>query len=201
MNSSRLLIDLRDALDDLETKAQASVQVGALRTYLADWERNMQSSPVADNESIRAAHIEQYKHQLSTSSAWSLEMFEAVIEAGQSALKAATIINGGAAAAVLAFIGSAMKPGALADQIAVVSPLGSAWFCFMLGLGVAGTASGFRYLSQAGFAQSAALDTKGGQRWGWFGTAFQIGSVILGIAAFAAFFVGSWKLARIFQSI
>ena len=44
--------------------------------------------------------------QYDAQNAWELQMFKSVILAGQTALKSTILINGGAAVALLAFIGS-----------------------------------------------------------------------------------------------
>ena len=78
-------------------------------------------------------------------------MFRSVISYGQSALKSATLINGGGAVALLAFIGHVWS-----SQLSrvMVTGLGFSLLLFVLGVLCASVASGTTYLSQ-GFYHEA----------------------------------------------
>ena len=140
---------------------------------------------------------------MAANSGASSEMFKSVIEAGLSALRAATLINAGAAAAVLAFIGSILKPGGTAVALISMTPLGFAWFMYMLGLGFAGTAAGFRYLTQACFSRhfDHQLHQPDPSRWELVGTIFNIVSIALVASAFGLFFWGSWEIAMLLRTL
>jgi hypothetical protein len=75
----------------------------------------------------------------------SLEMFRSVINAGQSALKAAMIMNGGAAVALLALLGHAASD---ASTKSLVAKLAFPLFLFVLGVLFSGVATGVNYVSQ-----------------------------------------------------
>lgn len=72
-------------------------------------------------------------------------LFNAVIAAGQSALKSAILINGGACVALLAFIGGTLD--SLPDKT-LLSWLLVSTFLLVLGTLFAAVASGLTYLSQ-----------------------------------------------------
>ena len=73
------------------------------------------------------------------------ELFKAVILSGQSALKSAILINGGAAVALLAFIGSRFE--FLEDKTQKILILVS-MIMLIIGVLVAAIASGLTYLAQ-----------------------------------------------------
>lgn len=118
------------------------------------------------------------------------EMFKAVIESGQTAIKSALLINGGAATALLAVMAEAFKsPGS--ELRALAPALGWAWLLFVVGLGFAGSSSGARYLSQHFYGQaefdSAAkspMHTAAADVW-------RRVAVTLALGSFALFFVGA----------
>lgn len=107
-------------------------------------------------------------------------MFDSVIEAGQTALKGAMLINGGAATALLAVIAEAFKSkdGLLPS---LVPHLSLAWLCFVSGLGLAGLALGCRYFSQHAYSDNA---FRRGDRW-------NTASRASGVSSLLAFFLGS----------
>lgn len=78
------------------------------------------------------------------------EMFKSVIIAGQAALKSAILINGGAAVALLAFIGSVFK---VSQNNEVVTTLSHAMFCFVIGVLSGAIASGVVYITQFVYAR------------------------------------------------
>jgi hypothetical protein len=156
MNAKDLLKDLRDAVKGASVANQNAIQIDALLRYLDNWETSA-SGLEQETTAQHARKLEEWKAQLSVSSASSMEMFKAVIEAGQTALKSSIVINGGAAAALLAVLAEALKaeqPNALG---ALLSPLGWAWLSFMSGLGLAGFCTAIRYLSQASYAEAMRL--------------------------------------------
>src|SRR5712692_328687 len=97
---------LKEALQRLKKDGVEHVTVDALLDYLG----KLEAAGVQDGPTVVA--LEHYKAQLT---AWierqkevasiNLEGFKSVILAGQSSLRSAMLINGGAAVAVLAYIG------------------------------------------------------------------------------------------------
>ncbi|EOC1797619.1 hypothetical protein [Vibrio fluvialis] len=74
-----------------------------------------------------------------------LEMFRSVITSGQAALKASMVINGGAAVALLAFMG---KIWGSSITTGVASSLSGSTFMFCIGIILGALASGTTYFSQ-----------------------------------------------------
>jgi len=75
-------------------------------------------------------------------------MLRATITTGQSALKSSLLINGGAALAILAFIG---KIWSVSEPIPYFISLSLLYY--VLGVLSGAVASGFTYISQAGYAE------------------------------------------------
>ena len=120
-------------------------------------------------------------------------MFKSVVEAGINALKSSMIINGGAAIALLAFIGNILKEPK-ASSVISVSCIGYALLIFVLGTGFGGTATGSRYLSQFFYSKALEKMLTGKEKSFslYIGHIINFLTVTLGILSFAAFFYGGW---------
>jgi hypothetical protein len=191
MDAVELINDLRVSLDEVKSQGNATIPVAGLETYLAEMER---IASVSQAELIEANQREQARHKFEhdfevwkvsapLQNANSVEMFKSVIEAGQTALKSATLINGAAAIALLAFLGNLLTktvPGGVAFPIPAIN---YAMFVFVCGVGFAGIATGIRYLAQ--FAYSS--------NWYRLGHTLNLISNVLAAASFCAFFWGGYK--------
>ncbi len=145
-----------------------------------------------DFASIELANKE-YEHQMDV---WrvnspieaqrNIEMFKATLEAGQTAIKSLTIINGGAAIALLAFIGNALNKDRPIDVSGFHCPL----MIFVTGVGLAGLTSALRYFSQDAYNYK-----------NWLGTTFKILAVVGGILSLVAFAYGTIATSSAFQNI
>ena len=195
MNTKGLLDDLRDALKGV---INPTVQVDALNKYLDNWEKSAAATQT-QTEAQHTRQLEQWKAQLAASSATSVEMFKAVIESGQTALKSSIVINGGAAAALLALLAEGLKSNGAGQWGALLSPLGTAWLMFMLGLGCAGIATAFRYLSQALYSNSLSLGEHTDGKWYRFGNLVRNIAATLGFLSYGLFFAGAVKIFFVMQ--
>lgn len=196
MDAKELLVDLRDALKGV---TQPTVQVDALNKYLDNWEKSAAETQT-QTEAQHTRELEQWKAQLAASSATSIEMFKAVIEAGQTALKSSIVINGGAAAALLALLAEGLKSNGAGQWGALLSPLGTAWLMFMLGLGCAGIATAFRYLSQALYSNALSLGERTDGKWYRFGSLVRNIAATLGFLSYGLFFAGAVRIFLVMQS-
>ncbi|QUP53192.1 hypothetical protein GO998_05140 [Ralstonia syzygii] len=170
------------------------ILVANLEVYLATvLEKARAEESAAGAEKIDQANhqLEVWKAQLSASTNHSIEMFKAVIEAGQTALKSAIVINGGAAAALLAFAGNAITKGQVLAGDPLLSQIGIGLALFVTGLGCAGLASGMRYLAQ--FAYSEFHYNRKRVRMRAAGTVVNWLSITLGAASFGCFFFGGYS--------
>lgn len=189
MKVSEILQIYRDAIATARDSGVGHVTIEDLQTFAAEVEKTASETPadVAAGE----ASMEAYKAKLSAL-AFSLqqdhekdlEMLRATIATGQSALKSALLINGGAAVAVLAFIGnvwSNSRAGSLLPSLSYGLSL------FVWGVMSAACAAGATYLSQAGFGGEFGIHS---QRIGRFGMPVAIVGVV---GAYVLFGFGAWQ--------
>jgi hypothetical protein len=145
------------------------------------------------NEEIDSTQMEKYKAELQlwikqneAAQASSLEMFRAVILAGQNALKTAFLMNGGATIALLAFLGKLSEQHQ--DKIAIFS---SSLIVFVVGVLAITVASGLTYLSQWFFAGSESWKQKTG-----FGLNILV--IVFGLASYGLFIWGAIRAYKAF---
>lgn len=193
MKRSEVIQQIIVAVEEFAKTGQSAIPVQNMRLYLDGMIETVaaqEASPLPITEAQAAHGLEVWKTKLTASSAMSVEMLKATIEAGQTALKSAIIINGGAAIAMLAFIGNALAKWNDAAGSSLLTNVGVALFMFMVGTGAAGTSTGFRYLAQFVYAAPPSANAR---PWltAW-GSAANCISIMLGIASFASFFAGGW---------
>ncbi|MFM0432339.1 hypothetical protein PQQ75_25235 [Paraburkholderia aspalathi] len=191
MKASDAIKEIQDAVLGAEKSGAKELSIANLNSYLSGiltTAIEREGAAPAISEAQAAHQLEVWKAQLSAHTAMSTEMLKSTVEAGQTALRSAIVINGGAAATIMAFAGNAITKGQLQAGGPLLSQIGSALLWFMVGVGTAGVASGFRYLSQAGYAHSNGHDAHRG--WAYMGSGSNIVSIALAAASFAAFFIG-----------
>lgn len=166
MKASEALKQVLDAVIEAEKGGAKDISIENLKVYLghiaAVVEQDEHQATTAVSEEQVSRQFEVWKAQLSADSAMNVELFKATTEAGQTALRSAIVINGGAAVTVLAFAGNAITKGQILPGAPLLTAIGTALLWFMLGVGGAGVASGFRYLSQFAYSQ---WNLGRGDRW------------------------------------
>lgn len=112
MKANEIIQIYTSAIRDASEQGAESVPVSALERVNSLIIKMASESP--DDVAVGEAALERYKAQLSADAEhrkslheFDLEMLRATIMTGQSALKGCLLINGGAAIAVLAFLGNA----------------------------------------------------------------------------------------------
>jgi len=153
MKSIEVVEVLRGAVANTKEAGVKQVSIADLEAFSARLAETVARTP-ADAAAGDAA-MEAYRAELS---AWvstrqqdhehNLEMLRATITTGQSALKSALLINGGAAVALLAFIGSSWSSNKIAEALPDIS---AALLLYVFGVLAAAVAAGATYLSQAGY--------------------------------------------------
>lgn len=189
MKESEALQQFKNAVEDVEKTGQTAIPTTNLKNYLDLLLRDAAQREAGLNTTTdeqRAHGLEVWKTQVGMFA----EMLKATTEAGQTALKSSILINGGAAVAMLAFVGNAVTKTDLRPGSPLLSHIGLALFVFMVGTGLAGTSTAFRYLSQWCYAE--AVNKTGPSRERTWGHGFAIVAVLLGVGSFAAFFGGGW---------
>jgi hypothetical protein len=180
---------LKDAIGTAREANVTHVAIEDLERLTAEIESQAQESP--EGVSASEASMEHYKAKLAAlgrslqqEHEMELEMLRSVITTGQNALKAVLLINGGAAVALLAFVGSLWNnPNAepLRPELAYGLSL------FVWGVLAAACASGASYLSQAGFGgEFGSRSHSIGEVARWLSVAFVVGS-------YALFGWGAWN--------
>lgn len=155
-----------------------------------------------DHKVSQARSLEEFKATTTFTAQGGIEMMRAVLETGATAIRGATLINAGAAAAVLAFIGAAVRSSDLARVASWSSSLGQAWLWFMVGLGAAAGAACFRYLSQFSFTLGfPAAVKREPSKWRWAGYVFQAVAMLLVATSFTLYFAGSIGVAQVFGAL
>lgn len=191
MQATELINDLKAVLAQVKTQGQTAVPIDRLEDYLATMEgianaRDFDQSATQQRANARAKmelDFEVWKVRAPLQNDHQIEMFKSVIEAGQTALKSATLINGGAAVALLAFLGNLLTKEAPKGIMFPIASINYAMAVFVAGVGFAGLATGVRYLTQFAFAGA----------WLRTGHALNLISNLLALASFAAFFWGGHK--------
>lgn len=164
-----------------------SVTIESLETVLKDIEALAELSgkeltrEIEQYNAVQATSLAEYHAETSIK----LETFRSVISCGQSALKSATLINGGAAVALLAFIGHVWGKDL---SSLVLNGLSFSLLLFVFGVLCSAIASGTTYLAQAFYDGD------------WDKTAQTINaiSILLVLGSYVLFFLGAYKAYSIF---
>jgi hypothetical protein len=191
MKASDAIREIQEAVLAAEKAGNKDLSIVNLNAYLASvlaTADEREGAVPAITEAQAAHQLEVWKAQLSSRTALGTEMMKFTMEAGQTALRSAIVINGGAAVTVLAFAGNLITKGQLQPGGLLLTHIGGALLWFMMGAGAAGVSSGFRYLAQ--LVHELRFDPSKSKRWAYAGHGTNFISIALGVASFALFFVG-----------
>lgn len=181
MSAKEFARQLRAEIESFAAQGQTSVSIETLTSGLDKFidSANDESESILI-ERLKAhlqAEVEKEKYNHSAD----LEMFKSVIQTGQNALRAIVLLNGGAAVALLAFIGK------LADVSRLNIPLFAVPLTiFVVGAFLSTISSGLTYLTQLLYSEMG----KWRNRTGVF---LQIVSIILGLASLCSFGYGTYR--------
>ena len=161
------------------------ISVQSLEAFAADLERIVNETPedVASSDAALEAHkvwlsskvlSAQYSHE------FDLELLRATVSTAQAALKATILINGGAAAALLAFIG-----GIWPATPALMTCLAKALILFVGGVASSAIGTALAYLSQAGFSNEFGAKSK------QIGAVTRALAILVVLGAFGFFIAGA----------
>lgn len=169
--------NLQSELAKIAEQGETLVSIEALQGYLQrldDQDAKCHELLVADFNAKNQSAVEKYKEDRAE---WR-ELFKAVISNGQATIRLLATINGGAALALLAFIGKVWNadfPNSFMGQNITYSLL---YLC--IGVGVSALTQGFAYVGQHFFTYD---NDK-------LGFVFQKLTAVLGIGSLVSFFVG-----------
>ncbi len=198
--------DLRSEIARLKAQGHTAVALDELDRYLAS--RVGTSGGDAGSPPIR---FEEWRHRTALAHESQLQTVKATLEAGQSALRSTILINGGAAAALLAFLGNVLTKETRAVNVSIA---GMRWALqlFVLGVFCSAAASAWRYFSSFSDSmlrvrysqiESARENAVVGEaavrsvrRWARFGIFSTVSAILFGLASIAVFIWGGIKAAQ-----
>ena len=177
MKASDFTHEFKDTIKQLKERGVEQIHVDNLINYLDEAEKDLNSTESFDVECYRAK-LQKWIEDHKIAHSHSIEMFRSVIQAGQNALHAAFLMNGGSSVAILAFIGhlassSPEKVSLFADCLAI----------FVVGVLIAGLASGITYLSQWFYFRTKKIFRK-------TGFVLNIVAMLLGLSSYLTFGYG-----------
>ena len=185
MDAKQVIADIRRAVGEVKAQDDDVISVAALERYLGELEERVGKvgeidEPQLDSQaSFRAEHESNLAHY-NVVQKQSLEMLRSVISYGQASLKSSILINGGAAAGLLAFIG---KIWGSTITVPAVNALTISVLLFSCGVVASALGTGTTYVTQYSYMNA----------WNRAGIGFHIASVILVLVSFILFGLGSYK--------
>lgn len=184
MKPQEVIQMIRKAVSDVRDRNEEVVSVEALLNYLTALDQDVASIDESDGKKLevdlamfRAEHERNLAHY-DAQQQNSRQMWDSVFTYGQAALKSAILINGGAAAGLLAFIGNIWSKGI--NPLAV-EHLTDAILAFALGVLSAAVGTGTTYVTQYGYCSN----------WKVVARTFHILTLIVVVASYVLFMVGS----------
>ena len=174
------LVGLAAELSKLKGLGHTAIAIEVLLRYvngLAD------AASAKDPESERQESKLRFEAQVEGD----MEMFKAVIEAGQSTLKVLSLVNGAAAIAILSFLGTILSKQDGVPTLLTVPLMRWAMLSFSLGVGLSALGFGFRYLSQGLYKRDFRLGIDSARKWG---DTFRNLAILSAVASLLAFFAG-----------
>lgn len=188
MKTAEVIEMFRSAIANTRQSGTTQVTIEDLEAYASYLEKTAAKTP--NDVAVGDAVMEKYKANLS---AWigarqqhhelDLEMLRATLTMGHTTLKSALLINGGAAVALLAFIGGIWSKE---SSKAAISAVSESLYLYVIGVLSAALAAGASYFAQAGY---------GGEFWKVSRTIGRIGhtlAVLFIVAAYVFFARASW---------
>ena len=148
MNGKEIINNIRNAVNDAKQQNQDVISVDALHNYLNALENEISETDESNNRQHEAS-LTEYRAENERNIAHynaqqlhAIEMFRSIINYGTVVLKSAILINGGAAVALLAFIGNIWTKGITPTSVV---PLTSsiAYFSFGVLSATIGTATSY----------------------------------------------------------
>lgn len=187
MNSLELLNKIKSDVNYAKENRTEAIPVNNLLAYL-------DGIDLTDNGEENHIVLEGLKHQNSTeleilkiNNSFQIESFKAVINIGANACRTFLIMNGGAAIALLAFLGNIWnKDSTTQASQAIASAL--LWFCS--GVILAGLCAAFSYISQSLYTSSELGEKK---IVTWIGHATNIFACTCGLGSIFIFAYGSFS--------
>jgi len=179
---------LRALIQNAKDSGTAAIYCDALISYLDGVAKSPAPEPTPAELAKYQAELQLNIEQHRGIHAAQLEGFKSVITAGQNAIRSSFLLNGGAAVAILAFIGhlTEVAPTRVALFADVLVP-------FVGGVLAITVTSGVTYLSQWLFASSS-------QRAQQVGFVLNVVAILLGLSSYGAFIWGMYVAQQAFRA-
>lgn len=185
MSTKKFASEMRDVIEGIKAQGIHEVSCDNLIAYLQMVEGSRGDDPSSLEVERYKAELQNWVEANRRNHEGQMEMFRSVITAGQSAIKSSFLLNGGAAIALLAFIGNLTqhRPDKVAAFASCLVP-------FALGVLAIAVTSGVTYLSQWLYHRSSPMPRK-------VGLGLNILAMVLGFASYGLF---SWGLYDVYLS-
>lgn len=186
MRAQEVIDVIKKAVEDVKAQDQQVVSADALLKYLdalkADASISVEANQRKFESDLALFHAEHERNlaHYSAQQALNVEMLRSVITYGQEALKAAILINGGAAAAVLAFIGNIWTKGIV---VTAVGSITCSLVLFAFGVLAATVGTAGSYFSQYFYTENAQKTA----------VCFHILTVVVVVASYVLFGLGAYE--------
>lgn len=184
MKPQEVIQMIRKAVSEVRDRNEEVVSVNALINYLDALDKDVASIDESNGKKLevdlamfRAEHERNLAHYDAQQQS-SRQMWDSVFTYGQAALKSAILINGGAAAGLLAFIGNIWSKGI---NPAAVEHLTNAILAFTLGVLSAAVGTGTTYVTQYGYCSN----------WKFVARTFHVLTLIVVLGSYVFFTLGS----------
>lgn len=193
MDARQLIEAHRTALKEAEASGLTVIQTSTLHSIFNDLEKILTTT----SNQPHPLELEKFRSDLAGSLTyeehvqnWRLESFKQVIALGQSTLKSMMLINGGAAVALLAFLGNLVTRS---SSFANVASFAASMRMFVIGVFLASVAYATTYFSQMFY--------EGEKKWQRrTGLGFHVLTSLVGAGALIAFLWGAHIAYQAFVS-
>jgi len=172
-------------LKKAEAEGLTSIQTSTLHLVFDDLEKHLS---VGSERQTHPLELEKFRSDLAGSLAyqehvhsWNLESFKQVIALGQSTLKSIMLINGGAAVALLAFLGNLL--GKSSSAVGLL-PFAGSMRIFVVGVFLSAVAYALTYFSQLFYNGAKPWEQKAG-------LVLHVLTSVAGTASLCAFLLGA----------
>ncbi|QHP55028.1 hypothetical protein EH203_14975 [Pectobacterium carotovorum subsp. carotovorum] len=185
MDSEKLIQNIINDVENVKSGGSEAIQIDSLLNYL----EKIDTTNIKKNQEFI---LEGFKHQNSTEleflkirNAFQIESFKSVISIGANACRTFLIMNGGAAIALLAFLGNIWNKDSSANAAQAIA-MSLVQFC--VGVIFAGLCAGFTYFSQSCFTSSELGEQK---KFLFTGYIFNTLACLFGIGSLIVFGLGT----------
>lgn len=178
--------NMRESIEQIKANGTATLFCDNIIAYLKDVESSRATEPTPVEMERYKAELQQANDAQKYQHESNLEMFRSVIAAGQGAVRTSLILNGGAAVALLAFIGHLATCGDSASCSTLtpkIEELALSLLLFSYGSLAATILAGCTYLSQWFYAGVSKLQKRTGFCLNIFG-------ILLGLGSYGLFILG-----------